>query len=100
MGDAEKEVEEEILATGKALDAVILKLGHHGSSTSTSEAFLDAVSPTYGIICSGEGNKYGHPHQETTTLLNRKGIVYYDTKEVGTITCLSTGDGITIETER
>ena len=64
-GDAETEVENEILQSGENVDAEILKLGHHGSDTSTSEEFLEAVSPQYGLISAKVGNKYEHPIKST-----------------------------------
>ena len=75
-GDAEAESEACILAefSPSELDCDFLKLGHHGSTTSTSEAFLDAVSPEYAAISCGEGNSYGHPHRETLDKLASRGI--------------------------
>ena len=75
-GDAEVESEECMLATfvSGELDCDFLKVGHHGSTTSTSEAFLAAVSPEYAAISCGEGNSYGHPHRETLDLLEKYGI--------------------------
>ena len=69
-GDAEKDVEEEVLDlySYDVLSCDVLKLGHHGSSTSTSQDFLNAINPTYAVISVGEGNSYGHPDE---TILNR-----------------------------
>lgn len=64
-GDAEQEVEETLLNAGVSLDADILKAGHHGSRSSSTLAFLEAVSPALMVISCGEGNSYGHPHEET-----------------------------------
>lgn len=61
-GDAEEEAEEDMLSSGLPLSADVLKLGHHGSSSSTSDDFLSAVDPTWAVISCAEGNKYGHPH--------------------------------------
>ncbi|MDU9375476.1 ComE operon protein 3 [Methanocorpusculaceae archaeon Sp1] len=63
-GDAEKKAEEAMLAAGEDLNADILKAGHHGSSTSSTQKFLNAVSPAVIVISLGEGNEYGHPHKE------------------------------------
>jgi len=64
-GDAEKEEETEIVLTGQSLDSTILKLGHHGSRTATSDGFLWAVSPQAAIISAGRDNTFNHPHEET-----------------------------------
>ena len=69
-GDAEVEIEEAILASGADIDCDILKLGHHGSSTSSSRAFLEAASPETAIISCAEVNDYGHPHRETLESLD------------------------------
>lgn len=82
-GDADKEVEENIIKSNKNISAEILKLGHHGSYTSTSNEFLNKVNPLYAIISCGKNNSYGHPHDSTLDKLNN--INYYRTDEVGTI---------------
>jgi competence protein ComEC len=78
-GDAEIDSEEEMLAKGYDLKADVLKVGHHGSTSSTSDEFLQAVSPEYAVICVGVDNTYGHPHQETLDKLNAAGIKIYRT---------------------
>lgn len=65
MGDAEKEVEEALLAAGVDVSADIIKAGHHGSRSSSTEAFLEAVGAKLMLISCGTGNDYGHPHEET-----------------------------------
>jgi len=95
-GDAEAESEEEMLAKGYDLDADVLKVGHHGSTSSTSPAFLSAVSPEYAVICVGEGNTYGHPHQETIDKLNAAGVQIYRTDLNGTIVLTSDGSSFDI----
>ena len=90
-GDAEQEAENVILASGQDIQSTVLKVGHHGSSTSTSEAFLDAVNPTYAVISCGTGNSYGHPHQETLDKLQNKGVEVYRTDLLGDIYCTSDG---------
>ena len=88
MGDAEQESEEQITAE---VSADIIKLGHHGSSTSSSQAFLEAVSPATQRSTVGEGNSYGHPHEETLQTLDRLGIESYRTDQDGTVTLRPTG---------
>lgn len=98
MGDAEKVNEEEILSAypAKYLKADILKLGHHGSSSSSSPEFLDTVDPSFSVISLEKGNDYGHPHQETLEALQERGIPLYRTDEAGTIIFTINGDDITV----
>ncbi|MBR3755170.1 MAG: MBL fold metallo-hydrolase [Clostridia bacterium] len=84
-GDAEKEVESQILKAGYDISADVYKGAHHGSSTSNSKKFVKAVNPTYAVLSYEEGNSYGHPHRETVELFNEEGIVYYSTADYGTI---------------
>ena len=93
-GDAEKLVEEDILDTNKDISADVIKIGHHGSSTSTSEEFLKKVNPKYAVISLGKDNSYGHPHKETIELLENYNIKTYRTDELGTIICTSDGKNI------
>jgi competence protein ComEC len=96
-GDAQADSEKEILAKGYTLNSDILKVGHHGSTTSTSSDFLNAVSPRYAIISVGEDNDYGHPHRETLDQLNAAGIAVYRTDLNGTITINSDGSSLTVK---
>lgn len=73
----------------KALDVDVLKLGHHGSRTSSSLEYLKATSPHVAIISAGLNNQYGHPHQEVLEKLASLHIPYLATYEKGTIECLS-----------
>lgn len=82
-GDAEKEVEKEILASGENIDAEILKVGHHGSSTSTTTKFLEAIDPEYALISTG--NRYGHPNETTMEKLKEREIEVYRTDQNGTV---------------
>lgn len=84
-GDAEKIVESEILDSGVNLEAEILKVGHHGSDTSTSQEFLDAISPEYALISAKVGNKYEHPTASTMEDLKKRGIEVYRTDENGNV---------------
>ena len=63
----------------------VLKVGHHGSTTSTSDAFLAAASPDLAVISCGKGNSYGHPHEETVEKLENAGVQILRTDEEGTI---------------
>ena len=86
-GDAEKEVEQELVDHyGTALQADLYKAGHHGSSTSSSEALLSVVRPQAAVISCGVDNDYGHPHRETLQRLAAVGAAIYRTDTMGTIT--------------
>lgn len=92
-GDTTKNIEEYLaLLDGKDLDIDVLKVGHHGSKTSSSEIFLAATTPDYAIISAGEGNRYGHPHQEVIDRLNASSIKILGTYEQGTIVFESDGE--------
>ena len=97
-GDAESSAEKEALDNFPAyvFDADILKVGHHGSSASTSKEFLEAVSPEYAMISCGEGNSYGHPNYSVLQLLKKYNIKYYRTDRMGSIACYSDGKRIVI----
>jgi beta-lactamase superfamily II metal-dependent hydrolase len=92
-GDAETPSEKEMLASGRNLRADVLKAGHHGSRTSTSPEFLDAVRPSAVVVTCGRGNSYGHPHKEFLDLVKQpaRNIALYRTDEMGTI--IMTTDG-------
>lgn len=96
-GDAEEVPEEDILKawSNSDLKCNVLKVGHHGSSSSTTKAFLDAVDPTIAVISCGEGNKYGHPHDEVIDRLEEKGITIYRTDTQGTIVLKTDGSSFT-----
>lgn len=85
MGDASSAVETQLLNEGTALSADLLKVGHHGSSSSTCEAFLKVVSPEYAVICCGADNAFGHPHRETLGLLEKYGVDVYRTDLNGSV---------------
>lgn len=95
--DAEHAVENELLYDGADLKADVLKVGHHGSNTSTGEDFLRAVDPDYAIISCGKNNSYGHPNEETLVLLEEYNVPVYRTDELGDILCTSDGKTVTIE---
>lgn len=96
-GDAEYSAESDMLASGADLTADILKIGHHGSASSTSETFLKAVNPKEAVISVGKNNKYNHPTDKIIGLLNDFNINIYRTDEVGTIVIVSDGENYTID---
>lgn len=85
-GDASVKSEETLLSNYDLGNIDILKVGHHGSSTSTSEKLLKNLNPKVALISSGRDNKFGHPHQEIINRLKKHNIKTYNTKEDGTIT--------------
>jgi competence protein ComEC len=89
VGDATNDSEASMLAAGLALDSDVLKVGHHGSSTSTSTAFLAAVTPEDAVISVGAGNTYGHPAQDTLDRLAAVGATVYRTDQNGTVVLTS-----------
>lgn len=97
-GDAEEEAESVMLRSGKTLSADVLKLGHHGSSSSSSVAFLDAVKPGCAIISCETGNDYGHPHKETLQKLQERSIQIYRTDTQQTIIASCDGTSISFVT--
>lgn len=94
-GDAEEVSEKEIVGE---VHADVLKVGHHGSSSSTSDAFLQKVSPTYAYIPCGEGNSYGHPHRETVQKLQTADVTIYRADKDGTV--IFDSDGVRLEVQR
>lgn len=100
-GDAEAHAEADVVAKyPNDLKADVLKFGHHGSSTSSTEEFLQSVDPDYGIISCGAGNKYGHPHKETLQKISKYNIKAYRTDTQGQITLTSDGKNIDIKTQK
>lgn len=97
MGDAEILSENEILTD---VSADIIKIGHHGSDTSSSESFLSKVNPKYAIIMVGENNKYNHPNQTILDRLERNNIITYRTDLNGNIVITSDGNEINVEVSK
>ena len=97
-GDAGFESEEEMLASGADLDADVLKVGHHGSRYSTSDEFLEAVSPDYAVISCGKDNDYGHPHEETISRLAGHGARILRTDREGTVIITYDGRDLKVRT--
>jgi beta-lactamase superfamily II metal-dependent hydrolase len=87
-----------MMASGADLKATVLKIGHHGSSSSTGYNFLKAAAPEYAIISVGKDNPYGHPHQETISRLSAAGIKILRTDQNGTIVISTDGKNIDIKT--
>ncbi len=97
-GDSPKKIEEYLVrSNAEVLASDVLKVGHHGSHTSTGERFLAAVRPSYAIISAGKDNSYGHPHKEVLDLLARFGIHVESTAERGRITFKTDGKTLTLE---
>lgn len=94
-GDAGEEAEQDILENGLDISADVYLAGHHGSKTSTSEDFFEAVNPSCAVISCGEGNSYGHPHAQTLNTFRTNGVKVYRTDEDGTIIATSDGKEIT-----
>jgi competence protein ComEC len=97
-GDAEKQVEREILSENSAeeLHSDVLKIGHHGSKNSTTPEFLAAVQPLVGIISAGEDNPYGHPSPELLERLENAGVRVLRTDRDGAVHVLTDGERLEI----
>ena len=93
-GDATEDAENDILANNADISADVYHAGHHGSKTSTSDDFFQAVSPSCAVISCEEGNSYGHPHAQTLNTFRMNGIDVYRTDEEGTIIAISDGNNI------
>jgi len=94
-GDAAIESETDMIASGADLTADVLKVGHHGSKYSTSQEFVNAVSPTYALISCAEKNEYFHPHAAALNNLRTAGVKLYRTDEQGTIVVYSDKNSLT-----
>jgi competence protein ComEC len=96
VGDIERPVERELLARGDTLGADFLKVGHHGSKTSTTPDFLAAVGPRFAVISAGAENPYGHPNQVVLDELTGRGTRLLRTDRDGATTVLTDGKNITL----
>ena len=96
MGDAEKEIEQKL----NIRDVDLLKVGHHGSHSSSSKPFIDKINPEYAVILVGEDNKYGHPHKETMDTFKEKSIETHRSDECGDIIFTSTGNGLEVDCKK
>jgi competence protein ComEC len=99
-GDAERELEQDILDAGYDISATVLKVGHHGSETSTTYPFLREIMPQYAVISSGVNNQYGHPHENTLSRLRDADVILYRTDMQGDITAFSDGRAVAFSVER
>ena len=98
-GDMEVLAENDLLENGTDLKADVLKVGHHGSDTSTGYRFLYEVDPTYAVISVGEGNKYGHPNDITLSRLNDAECTIFRTDHLGTVVAVSDGKEVSFTWE-
>ncbi len=100
-GDAEATHEEYLLERyGERLDATAFKVGHHGSATSNTGAFLDAVGPKVAVVSSAYDSEYGHPHNETLARLAERGVDTYWTATHGDVLLRSDGETVTVWTQQ
>lgn len=99
-GDAERETEQAILNRGADLSATVLKVGHHGSDTSTTYPFLREIMPEYAIISVGEGNSYGHPTDNNLSRLRDADVTVYRTDLNGDIYLTSDGQTVSITSDK
>ncbi len=95
-GDAEESEEADLLNSGEDLRCNVLKVGHHGSATSSTAAFLSAALPSEAVISVGEHNRYGHPDQDVVSRLKSMGISVHRTDKNGAVTCTSDGETVTV----
>lgn len=96
VGDAERAEEARVIATGANLRADVLKVGHHGSRTSTSAAFLDAVGPAHAVISTGARNRFGHPHPATLATLAARPIHVWRTDREGAVVVETDGKALRV----
>lgn len=93
MGDADSSIEAKI----NVEDIDLIKVGHHGSKTSTSSSFINKINPEYAVITVGVNNKYGHPHKETMSILEASNIQVHRSDECGNIIFKSSGKGLSVD---
>lgn len=99
-GDAEREEEQDILSAGYDLDSTVLKVGHHGSETSTSYVWLREIMPEYAVISVGKGNSYGHPTEAVLSRLRDADVKTYRTDMQGDVICTSDGKTVSFSVDR
>ncbi|MCF2132535.1 MBL fold metallo-hydrolase, partial [Strepomyces sp. STD 3.1] len=84
-GDLGEEGEQKLIETFPALEVDVLKVGHHGSKTSTSTFFLEEIQPSYGLVSAGENNRYNHPHHEVLERLEQNHVKIFRTDKQGAL---------------
>ena len=99
-GDAERVVEQAILNRGTNINSTVLKVGHHGSESSTSYVWLREIMPQYAVISVGKDNSYGHPTEEVLSRLRDAEVKTFRTDLQGDIICVSDGKNVTFTVER
>ena len=99
-GDAEREAEQAILNSGADLSSTVLKVGHHGSDTSSTYPFLREIMPAYAVISVGQGNSYGHPTDDTLSRLRDAEVKVFRTDLQGDVFCVSDGKNVTFSVDR
>jgi competence protein ComEC len=98
-GDMEKKIEEQLFDKGLLRPADVLKVGHHGSRTSSTADLLNAVHPAFGLISVGLGNSYGHPHPLTMEALRERRVTVYRTDDQGLVRVVSDGHRLQIDSQ-
>ncbi len=97
-GDAPSSIEEYLVTTyGDKLQSEVLKLGHHGSKTSTSENFINTVAPRYAVVSAGKDNSYGHPHATVVETVKNQGATLVSTADSGSVMFVSDGIDLWIQ---
>lgn len=97
-GDAPSSIEAYLVKMyGEELQSEVLKLGHHGSKTSSSELFLDVVKPRYAVVSTGKDNSYGHPHPSVVDAVSARNITFMNTAHEGSITFVTNGTDIWVQ---
>ncbi len=99
-GDAERDAEQAVLNSGANLSATVLKVGHHGSDSSTTYPFLREVMPQYAVISVGEDNSYGHPTEDTLSRLRDADVTVFRTDMQGDVFCTSDGETVTFSVQK
>jgi competence protein ComEC len=97
-GDIEKKVENELVAEGAPLKADFLKVPHHGSKTSSTDAFVEAVGPKFAVVSVGDGNQFGHPVDSVIERYAAPGVRFLRTDRDGAVTAVTDGQTLTVRT--